>query len=86
MGGGGVGLQPAADLEAVHARHHHVAEDDVEGSAGAQAQGVVPVEGGADVEIFGRQTRFEQLHVGEEVVDDQDARRHGSGAFQASPR
>ena len=39
-----------------------------------------PHHGGDDVEIFGRQPRFQQLDVGRNVVDDEDA-----GAHQRSP-
>ena len=42
------------------------------------ASALQPVEGGDDLEIFGRQLGFEQLDVGEDVVDDQDARGHRS--------
>ena len=38
----------------------------------------LPVEGGDDLEILGRQLGFEQLDVREDVVDDQDAGGHGS--------
>ena len=36
-----------------------------------------PLIGGDDLEIFGRQLGFEQLHVREDIVDDQDAGGHG---------
>jgi hypothetical protein len=38
------------------------------------------------MKILGRKLRIEQFHVGEEVVDDQDARCHLSGSLQAAPR
>ena len=34
------------------------------------------VHGGHHVEIFRGELRLEQTHVGEDVVDDEDARRH----------
>ena len=51
-----------------------------------------PVGGGQHLEIFGEQPHFEQLHIGRDVVDDEDARGHGLlllrtvGSHQASPR
>ena len=39
------------------------------------------VHGGHDVEILRRQLRLEQAHIGEDVVDDEDARRH-AGFFR----
>ena len=35
-------------------------------------------EGGDDLEIFGRELCLEQLYVGEDVVDDEDAGGHAS--------
>ena len=86
MRGHGRVLEAAAHLEAVHAGHHHVEQDDVAQALLADRDGVRPVHGGDDVKILGRKLRIEQFHVGEEVVDDQDARRHLSGSLQAAPR
>ena len=40
------------------------------------AERVGPVHGGDDVEILGRELGLEQLDVGEDVVDDEDAGGH----------
>ena len=41
--------------------------------------------GGGDVEIFRRQPRFQQLHVGRNVVDDKNAGGHDC-TITAGPR
>ncbi len=69
-------LQPAADLEAVHARHHDVEQDDVAQPLLADRDRVRAVGRGEDVEIFRGEARLEQLDVGKDVVDDEDARGH----------
>ena len=71
-----IGLEPAADLEAVHVRHHDVEQHDVAFGALAERQRLGAVIGRRDVEIFGRQPRLQQLHVGRNVVDDKNARGH----------
>ena len=52
-------------------------------SHSASASG--PLLRGDDVEIFGRQPRFEQLHVGGDVVDDKNAGAHAH-TITAFPR
>ncbi len=47
-------LEPPADLEAVHAGHHDVEQDDVAQALLAERQRVGPVHRGDDVEILGR--------------------------------
>ena len=77
VGGAPVGLQLAADFEAVHARHHHVEQDDVgrlgigefEGARGRYRRS-------RHIEIFARQLGFEQLDVGFDVVNNQDSAGH----------
>ena len=76
VGGARIGLQPPADLEAVHARHHHVEQDDVALAARADLERLRPVDRGHHLEILGRQPRFEQLDVGDDVVDDENAGGH----------
>src|SRR4029079_12501645 len=68
--------QLTADLEAVHAGHHHVEEDDVAKAAAAHVERLGAAISGDDLEILGRQPRLEQLDVGNDVVDDKDARGH----------
>jgi hypothetical protein len=64
-------------FKAVHARHHHVEQDNVALAALADLQRVRPVGGGDDVEIFCCQPRFQQLEIGQEIVNHQYAGRHG---------
>ncbi len=72
----GLRFQPAADLEAVHARHHHVEQDDVGAFARANMQRLRTAPRGPHLEIFGRQPRLEQLHVGVDVVNHKHAGGH----------
>ncbi len=71
-----IGLQPAAYLEAVHVRHHDVEQNDVAFGTRADRQRLRAVGRGQDIEILGRQPRFQQLDVGGDVIDDQNARGH----------
>ncbi len=72
----GIALEPAADLEPVHARHHHVQQYEVAFAAFADFQRLLAVGGGDHVEIFRRQPRFEQLEVRNDVVNHQNAGGH----------
>ncbi len=76
-----VALQPPADLEAVHVRHHHVEKHDVDLAVLADFKRLGAAMRDQHLEIFGQQTRFQQLHIGRHVVDYKDSRGH-----QASPR
>jgi hypothetical protein len=71
-----IGLQPLADLEAVHLGHHHVEKDNVDGAAVANLKRPPAVVGGRNLEILGSESRLEQAHVGRDIVDDQHARCH----------
>jgi hypothetical protein len=77
MRGLGIVLDAAADFETVHARHHHVEQHDIGIALLDLGQRLEPVERGDDLEIFGRQLRFEQLDVGQDVIDDENPRGHG---------
>ena len=74
--GFGIGFDAAADFETVHARHHHVEQHDVGRLGGDALERFLAVMRGDDLEILGRQLRFEQLDVGENVVNDENARCH----------
>jgi len=69
-------LEPPADFEAVHARHHDVEEDDVGRLPAADLEGLCSAVRRPDLEILCHQPRFEQLQIGEHVVDDQNAGSH----------
>ena len=75
--GGGIAFQPPAHFEAVHVGHHDVEQHEVALGALADRQRFLAAHGGDDVEIFRRQPRFEQLHIGRDVVDDKNAGGHG---------
>ncbi len=74
-------LQPPADLEPVHARHHDVEQHEIAEPARADGERLFAVRGRHDLEIFGVEHRLEQLDVRRLVVDHEDA-----GGHQASPR
>ena len=58
-----IGLEPAAHLEAVHARHHHVEQHDVAFAALADGDRVRPVGRRKHLEILCVEARIEQLEV-----------------------
>jgi hypothetical protein len=78
MGGLGRGSQSPADLEAVHARHHHVQKNDIAAARFADRDRVRTVCRRQHLKIFGAEPRFEQLEIWADVVDDEDASRHCS--------
>src|SRR5690606_37045847 len=69
------GLEPAADLEAIHLRHHDIEEYDVDVLALADGEGLASGGGGDDFAVLGAQAGLEQAHVRWNIVNDQDARR-----------
>ena len=73
---GRVALQAAADLETVHAGHHHVEKHDIAVALPADDERLGATGGGDDIEIFGSEAGFEKLQVGGEIVDDENAGRH----------
>ena len=74
--GGRIVLQPAAALEAVHPRHHHVEQDEVRLPVKRHAQRVEAVLGAGDLIVFGRQLGLQQSGIGRHIVDDQDPGGH----------
>ena len=71
-----VGLEPAAHFEPVHVRHHHVEQDEIAFGAFADRQRLRAAHRRDDVEIFRRQPRLEQLDVGGDIVNDENAGGH----------
>src|SRR3546814_17179025 len=66
-------LQDALPIvEAVHARHHDVGENEVGGIAARALDRRRPVGRGHHVAVLGGQLDLEQLHVRRNVVDDQN--------------
>jgi hypothetical protein len=70
-------FEPAADLEAVHPRHHHVEQHHVGTLARADMQRLGTAARRAHLKIFSREPRFEQLHIGIDIDDDENACGHG---------
>jgi hypothetical protein len=68
------GLQAAANLEAIHFRHHDVEEDDVDVADVAQVQRFDAGRGRLDLEILRSQPRFEQPYIRRNIVNDQHTR------------
>ena len=85
MRGRGIVLETAADVEAIHPRHHDVEQNHIERRTSTDLQGLEPVARRTDLEIFSGETRFQQSHVGKNVVHDQDSCRHRSASYP-SPR
>jgi hypothetical protein len=74
--GMGVGLDALADLETVHAGHHDVEQHEIGKLVPDDLERLHAVSRDDDVEIFARKLGFEQLHVWQDVIDDEDACRH----------
>jgi len=68
------GTWAGADLEAVHLRHHHVEQHDVDLLGRHAIERLAAGRRRAHIEIFRAQARFEQAHIGRYVIDDQHAR------------
>ena len=80
-----IGLEAAADLEAVHVRHHHVEQHEIAFGALAERQRLGAARRAHHVEIFGGEPRLEQAQVGRHVVDHQDTGGHRRSS-SAAPR
>ena len=76
MLGAKIGLEPPADLETVHARHHDVKQNDVRQRLAADIQRIGAVRCGLHREILSRKPRLQQLQIGQHIVDDEDPRGH----------
>jgi len=69
-------LQPAANLKTVDIGHHHVEQNEVAFGSRADVKRLGATGRGQDIEILGRQPRFQKLDVGGHVIDDQNTRGH----------
>ena len=83
-----VGLQAAADLKTVDARHHDVEQDHVDTLRFADCQRIHSVGGRQHLEILRQQARLEEAHIGRNVINDENACGHWfpCSRRQASPR
>ena len=70
------GLEATTHIEPVYLGHHHVQEHDVALRPLADRECLLTAVGGDYVEIFGGQTRLQQLDIGRHVVDDEDTSGH----------
>jgi hypothetical protein len=78
MGRERVVLEVPADLEPVHAGHHHVEQDEVAEALLADRDRVPAIHGRERVEIFQAELRLQKPDVREQIIDDQDTGRHAS--------
>jgi len=76
MMGLGRRLDAAAGLEPVHARHHHVEKHDIDPFARQNIERFLAAVGRQHFEILRLKPRFEQLHVGQDVIDDENSGGH----------
>ena len=74
----GVGLERAADLEAVRRRHHDVEQDEVRGIAPDAVERGAAVGDRFDLVAVTRQQRRHELPVGFDIVDHEHAADAGS--------
>ena len=77
MRGARIGLQRRAHLKPRHVRHHHVEEHEVDALLVGDLERLAAAHRRAHVEIFGLQARLQEPHVGGDIIDDENARRHG---------
>ena len=76
VGGGGVGLEAAADFQAVHARHHDVEQDEFGGRGRNGIEGPVAVGGESEVAIDVEGESFaDDLEIFGGIVHHEDVRR-----------
>ena len=64
----------AGDVQRTDAADRQDVGTGCESTSRAEVQGGGGVERGHDVEVFRRKLRLQQLHIGDDVVDDEDAR------------
>jgi hypothetical protein len=67
-----VSLHPSAYLEPVHLRHHHVAEQDVNGALFQTRESVSPVGPEHEVVPFSSQERRKGVACSPVIVDEED--------------
>jgi hypothetical protein len=72
-----VGLDPAADLEPVHARHDRVDQHEIGMALGDHPQRLRAVMSDDHVHVLGRELRLEQRDAARRIIDQEDARAHG---------
>ncbi len=78
MGGLRPRSQSPADLKAVHTGHHYVEKNDIAAAHFADCNRVGTICRRQHLEVFDVEPRLEELKVGLDIIDDQDAGRHCS--------
>ena len=73
MHGAGIGLQPAADLEAVHFRHHDVEQHHVAVAIGADFQRVAAVGSRQHLKVLGHEPGFQKPDIGLDIINNQNS-------------
>ncbi len=81
-----VALETAANLEPVHIRHHHIEQHDVAFAALANLDGFRAAARGDDIKVFRRKPGFQQLHIGRNVVNNENARGHNPTPSVPNPK
>ena len=69
-------FESPAHFDAVHAWHDNVEQHDIAVAALADFKRISPVGGSNNVKIFSGQPRFQQMHIGRDVVNDEDTGSH----------
>ena len=81
MGRYNVALEDLATGEPVHFGHHHIKQDDIDILAAADFDGLRARRRRHHVEILSEQARFEQFHIGGNVINDEHSCSHGARPF-----
>ena len=68
-------LEPPANLGRVHARHHDVQQNHIRQVPLAELKRCNAIACSSDLKILSHEPLFEQLQIGQNVVDDEDPRR-----------
>ena len=69
-------LEPTANLEAVHLRHHHIKQDDIRLLRHSSFERFQAIGGRGHVEVLSRQLGFQKFDIRRNVIDHENSRRH----------
>ena len=75
-----LGAEPAGHLEAVHAWHHHVEDDEIHRPLGGDRQGLLAIGGHQGLVPLRLHDQHHQLACQRLIVDDQDTRLAWDGS------
>lgn len=73
-------LEPAANIESIHARHHYFQEDEIGDNVGLayDPESFLTTGRHGDSISFRLQQRLQQLQVGRHIIDQEDSRARTS--------